>query len=205
VPFTDYLTTHKIPFSLNVTSLPFLEHYQKYFGIWNPTAQFTGGRLIPRSVVTNNNAALTSAFRQIVEGSPYALAIIPLNVGHPTRKRPVAPNAVLPAWRDAIFVVVIIAAWNFTAPLIESLEQQNLLTHVLEPSLKAITPGSGTYLNEGDFQNPEWKQDFYGGNYDALRTIKAKHDPDDLFYAPTAVGSDAWSVASDGRLCRTKS
>lgn len=203
-PFTDYLTAHNIPYSLNVTSLPFLEHYQKYFGIWNPIAQFTGGRLIPRSVVKNNNVGLTSAFRKIVEGSPFALAITSLNVGHPTQKRPVAANAVLPAWRDALFVVIILTAWNFTAPLSESFEQQNIITNVLEPALKAVTPGSGTYLNEGDFQNPDWKQDFYGSNYGALRAIKAKYDHDDLFYATTAVGSDAWSVALDGRLCLSK-
>lgn len=203
VPFTDYLAAHNISFSLNVTSLPFLEHYQKYFGIWNPVAQLTGGRLIPRSVVKNNNAALTSAFRHIVDDSPFAIAIIPLNVGHPTQKKPVAPNAVLPAWREALFVAVILAAWNFTAPLDAEFERQNLLTNILEPSLKAITPGSGTYLSEGDFQNPDWKEDFYGRNYGALRAIKAKYDPGDLLYATTAVGSDAWSVALDGRLCRT--
>ncbi len=204
-PFTNYLTAHKITFSLNVTSLPFIEHYQKYFGVSYPVAQFTGGRLIPRSVVKDNNAGLTSTFRRIVEDSPYALAIIPLNVGHPTQKKPVAPNAVLPAWRDALFEVVILAAWNYTASLSAGFEQQSVLTNVVEPALKAVTPGSGTYLNEGDFQDPDWKEDFYGRNYGPLRAIKAKYDHDDLFYATTAVGSDAWSVALDGRLCRTKS
>lgn len=206
-PFTDYLTAHNISFSLNVTSLPFVDHYQKYIGPFPfgfiSAAQLTGGRLIPRSVVKHNNAALNSAFRKIVEDSPFAIAIIPLNVGHPTRQRPVAPNAVLPAWRDALFTVVILSIWNFTEPRSAAAERVDLLTDVLEPSLKALTPMSGTYLNEGNFRDPDWKQDFYGSNYDALRAIKAKYDRDDLFYAPTAVGSDAWSVAADGRLCRT--
>ena len=205
-PFTKYLTAHNISYSLNVTSLPFVDHYQTYTGPFPfgsaSTNQLTGGRLIPRSVVKHNNAALTSAFRNIVEDSPFIVVIISLNVGHPTRQKRVIPNAVLPAWRDALFTVLTLTNYNFTAPRSVEAGKVNLLTNVLEPSLKALTPGSGTYLNEGNFQDPDWKQDFYGRNYAALRAIKAKYDRDDLFYAPTAVGSDAWSVAADGRLCR---
>lgn len=205
-PFTEYLTAHKISFSLSITSLPYLEHYEKYLGPFpfgaNPTAQLTGGRLIPRSVVANNNAALTSAFRNIVEDSAFYLAIISLNAGHPARQGPVAPNAVLPAWRDALFTVITVSPWDFTGPPSAEVERLNYLTNVIEPSLRALTPGSGTYLNEANFRNPNWKQDFYGKNYGALRAIKAKYDLDNLFYATTAVGSDAWSVAADGRLCR---
>ena len=208
-PFTKYLTAHNISFSLSVTSLPFLEHYEKYLGPFpfgsQPTAQLTGGRLIPRSVVKNNNTALTSAFRNIIEDSTFYLAIISLNAGHPTRESPVAPNAVLPAWRDALFTVIVISPWDFRGPRSVEVERANLLTNVLEPSLEALTPTSGTYMNEANFQDPNWKQNFYGSNYGALRAIKAKYDHDDLFYAATAVGSDAWSAAPDGRLCRTNS
>lgn len=206
-PFTNYLTAHNITYSLNVTSLPFLDHYQAYTGPFPfgsaPTAQITGGRLIPRSVIKHNLPALTSAFRTIAETSPFAIVIISLNVGQPTRQKPLIPNAVLPAWRDALFTVLILKAWDFTAPRTATAQNINLLTTVLEPSLKALTPRSGTYLNEGNFLDPDWKWDFYGPNYDALRAVKAKFDPLDLFYAPTAVGSDAWVVAElDGRLCR---
>lgn len=67
-----------------------------------------------------------------------------------------------------------------------------------------MTPNSGTDMNEADFHLASWKQDFYGANYDKLRSIKAKYDPGNLFYAVTAVGSDAWSVADDGRMCRVQ-
>lgn len=205
-PFTDYLTAHNISYSLNVTSLPFLNHYEKYLGPFPfgtfPAALLIGGRLIPRSVVGNQNAALTSAFRTIIENSSFYVAITSLNAGHPLRQAPVAPNAVLPAWRDALFTVIVASLWDFTAPRTTEVERENYLTHVIDPALEALTPGSGAYLNEANFQDPNWKRNFYGPNYDRLRAVKEKYDGDDLFYATTAVGSDAWAVATDGRLCR---
>lgn len=78
------------------------------------------------------------------------------------------------------------------------------MTDFVDPSLRDLTPGSGTYLNEANFADPYWKEDFYGENYPALREVKRKWDKEDLFYARTAVGSDAWFEDGEGRLCRAK-
>ena len=75
------------------------------------------------------------------------------------------------------------------------------MTNSFMPRLKSLTPGSGTYLNEGDFQDPDWRRAFYGANYDRLRAVKAAYDPKRVFWAPTAVGSDEWEVRDGGRLC----
>lgn len=205
-PFTNYLTAHNITYSLNVTSLPFLEHYKTYLGPFpfgsQPTAQLTGGRLIPRSVVTKTNAALTSTFRTIVESSPFYLAILSLNAGHPLREKPVAANAVLPAWRDALFTVIVISPWDFSAARSVEVKKEKYLTDVIGPALEKVAPGSGAYLNEANFRDPRWRENFYGSNYGRLREVKRRWDRGDLFYAKTAVGSDAWTEAGDGRLCR---
>ena len=87
-------------------------------------------------------------------------------------------------------------------PRKEMVERKNELTNIIMPQLEAVTPGSGAYLNEADFQQRNWQKDFYGSKYKMLRRVKSKYDPNDLFYATTAVGSEAWIVASDGRLCR---
>ncbi|KAF2713177.1 hypothetical protein K504DRAFT_398174 [Pleomassaria siparia CBS 279.74] len=78
-----------------------------------------------------------------------------------------------------------------------------------------VTPGSGSYINEGDAQDPSWKSAFFGSNYERLLAIKKKHDPWGVFWAIGAVGYDEWvmqdisgekeegeMVMQDGRLCR---
>lgn len=58
------------------------------------------------------------------------------------------------------------------------------------------------YLSQGDFRQPNFKKVFYGSNYDALRKIKAKYDPNSVLYGKTNVGSDEWREREDGRLCQ---
>lgn len=77
------------------------------------------------------------------------------------------------------------------------------MTDVLLPRLEQLTPGGGAYLNEGDFQQPNFQEVFYGGNYERLLEIKNKYDPNHIFYATTGVGSESWTVSNDGRMCET--
>ena len=207
-PFTKKLTALGITYARNVTyESTFLGHYSKYFGPLPdgdiPTAQLLGGRLVPRSVVEKNNDALIAVMRDITENSAFEIAVSALGVNQSRVKtKAISANAVLPAWRDAILSVLVLSPWNFTLPRSVEEQRETQLTDSLIPKLTAVTPNSGTYMNEADFHLATWKEDFYGENYAKLRAIKAKYDPGDLFYATTAVGSDAWSVAADGRLCR---
>lgn len=59
-------------------------------------------------------------------------------------------------------------------------------------------------MNEANWQQPDWQHLFYGENYEKLLSIKDKYDPQQLFYAHTAVGSDRWFQDHEkgGRLCR---
>lgn len=206
-PFTTELGKYNITYSLNITSSPtFLDHYLAYFGPIPygsyATAQLLGGRLIPRSVIEGNNDAVIVAMRNITETPPFYVAANALSVGQTPGRSPVASNAVLPAWRNALLTVLVPGPWDFSVPRAVEEASEKLLTDSLIPKLRDLTPGSGTYLNEADFRLKTWKEDFYGSNYARLRTVKAKYDPKELFYAATAVGSDAWTVAADGRLCR---
>jgi Berberine and berberine like len=79
---------------------------------------------------------------------------------------------------------------------------QRKMTDDFIPRLAELTPNGACYLNEADFMQPDFKEVFYGKNYDRLLTIKDHYDPNHMFYAKTAVGSDYWVAQADGRLCR---
>lgn len=157
-----------------------------------------GGWLIPRSVVEKNNKDLTQAYREITEDGGTFIGV-GLNVSREVTGD--VYNSVLPAWRDTLIATTLTTPWKWNAPE-EMIAMQRKMTDVFMPKVQALAPKSGSYMNEADFRQPDWKKAFYGGNYHALRKIKAKYDPSDLFYGKTAVGSDEWEQQQDGRLCR---
>lgn len=78
--------------------------------------------------------------------------------------------------------------------------------------IRQATPEGGSYVNEGDIEEPEWQKAFYGSNYAKRLEIKTRWDPWSLFYTPIGVGSESWVVRAvdhglptqDGPLCRTE-
>lgn len=58
-------------------------------------------------------------------------------------------------------------------------------------------------MNEMDvLYKGDWRQQFYGANFERLLAIEEKLDPDALLCAYTAVGIDAWTLDGNGRLCQ---
>lgn len=86
----------------------------------------------------------------------------------------------------------------------ENIRDQQTITNVFDPALEVLTPRGAAYLNEGDINQPNWQDVFYGPNYLRLAAIKKVYDPHGIFWGPTAVGSEAWEVSTGGRLCKTR-
>jgi len=191
---------------VTTTSFPtFFDHYFTYNGPYPygaiSSSQVTGGRILPRSTFESSREALTNVTKLISNIPGMAFGGF---TGHPTLSAgnaTASSNAVLPAWRESIMSAFIIGTWNFTAPIADNLRLQQLMTDVVDPALKSISLGSGTYLNEANFQEADWKREFYGDNYARLVGVKRVYDPENLFYAVTAVGSDSWVADGEGRLC----
>ncbi|KAL2811443.1 hypothetical protein BJX63DRAFT_399278 [Aspergillus granulosus] len=198
-PFTDGLTKLGITYSLYAKDFrSYLAQFTAMQGaIEISTAQY-GGWLVPRSVVLNNNEALTSAYRYITESGATFIGV-GLNVSKVVAGD--VHNAVLPAWRETLIDTTLTTPWKWDADD-EMIAQQRKMTDDYIPRLTALSPDSGAYMNEGDFHQPNWQKTFYGKNYGTLRKVKAKYDPKDVFYAWQAVGSDEWTVNDSGRLCR---
>lgn len=56
--------------------------------------------------------------------------------------------------------------------------------------IRAITPGSGSYMNETDYFEPDWHRSFWGANYPRLLEIKQAYDPAEVFGVHHGVGSE---------------
>ncbi|RAQ65265.1 restculine oxidase precursor [Aspergillus flavus] len=168
----------------------------------------TGSRLFPRKtwedeVLLNKTM---DTIRSIVEDGS---RLIQYNVnGAAVPDTP--DSAVLPAWRDTVFFAIVGVSWADGISEDELKAANEKLTDDIMQRLRDVTPGSGSYLNEGDVMEPNFGEAFYGANYDRLLQIKAEVDPWDTFWAPTAVGSEDWYITDvpdwltyqTGKLCR---
>ncbi len=66
--------------------------------------------------------------------------------------------------------------------------------------IRKILPRVTSYVWETDFFQPNWQDTFWGENYPRLRAIKAKYDPEGLFFLHHGVGSEDWSADGFTRL-----
>jgi len=207
-PFTDKLDALKLKhpaLAYNLTSYTYPTFNKAYLGLFpylgSGTLQWSS-RLIPRSVITSQPAALSQTFRTLFDGGNIMVEAI-MNPNLAVAK-PVAPNSVLPAWRNSIIDVVIGKPYNDTAPFQTNIDARTFITTHITSALEQLAPvsaGGGTYMNEADAEDPNWQESFYGANYPKQLAIKKLYDPSGVWYAKTAVGSEYWAEDAQQRLC----
>ncbi|KAH6888514.1 hypothetical protein B0T10DRAFT_441523 [Thelonectria olida] len=199
-PLAKALAAMNVAFNPTYTEYSsYYDHYEHYWGPFPAGnipvgTQLFGGRLLPRSRL----ASFGPAARKIAEMGVTFIGV-GLDVSKFGRKD---ANAVLPQWRSSIVQVSLTLPWDFQAPWAEMVAQQDRMTNEVQPVIEAATPGAGAYMNEADFQQQDWQKTFFGANYGKLLKIKRKFDPEGLLYATAAVGSEAWVVEENGRMCR---
>nr|POE79478.1 fad-linked oxidoreductase zeb1 [Quercus suber] len=206
-PFIAHVNALGLPYYYETSDAPnYYGHIQRYvadlpYGIYT-TNNTLGGRLIPRKLVANNLPALIAAFRHISRTQDFQFGVngIASNVTLARVGNPLSYNAVHPAWRESLYTLNMDVYFDLEGP-IDVLKVLQKEMNDDQDQLRALTPGGGAYMNEGTFDNPEWKEDYYGPNYDRLLEVKNKYDPSHLLYGPASVGSDHWRSAPDGRLC----
>lgn len=200
-PFLAVLTELGITPAVSFTTLNYRDHYNTYmgplpFGHIGASEYQYGGRLIPRSVIENDNEAFQTVIRNLT-----ANGVIAVGSSGTFKRYAGVSNAVYPSWRTSIMSMQLATAWDPTK-WDAMLAMQKRITNEFVPLISSVTPGSGAYMNEADFNQPNWKETFYGANWDRLLSIKNKWDPNGLLYNLKGVGSDAWTVAADGRMCK---
>jgi hypothetical protein len=67
-------------------------------------------------------------------------------------------------------------------------------TATVRPVLVGLAGGecSGSYSNEADVLEPNFRVTFFGCNYPRLKKIKTEYDHNDLFIVPVGVRSEFW-------------
>ncbi|CAO2655081.1 Nn.00g118140.m01.CDS01 [Neocucurbitaria sp. VM-36] len=207
-PFLHELDSLNLTYSYEMTDhRGFYEYYQYYNAAAYPTNATVGSQLIQRSMMEDETQLqnLIAVVRSITSTTWVAVEVNgqAANVSHARAGNLPGSNAVLPAWRDSSFHMIIAVSFD-AAALDDELQRIQAQLNEWQDQVKAIAPSGdgGAYMNEATYDNPDWKRDYYGANYDALLTIKEKYDPGFALWSRPSVGSDVvWTVAQDGRLC----
>ncbi|KAL7803489.1 FAD binding domain-containing protein [Trichoderma aethiopicum] len=183
----------------------YFEHYNTYVpetpGAFPPN-NTVGGRLVPRLTVQAHSQAIVDVFREIIEDDtvPFqAITLASSNVSPAQIATETGMRAVLPAWRSSLYTMNFGIAFSNNAS-VQEMESYQVKVNAWQDKFKPLTDGA--YINEATFDNPDWKLDYFGENYDKLLDVKQKYDPDFVLWQHTSVGSDAyWEMTEGERLC----
>ncbi|GFF31483.1 6-hydroxy-D-nicotine oxidase [Aspergillus udagawae] len=209
-PWYDQLEELGIPYTPNST------YYDSFYDAWQTgfpletvasSTMVTGSRLFPRAN-WENTALLNTTFETLKSTVEAGYPLLAFNLkaelpdGYPA-------SSVNPAFRNALLHAITSTSWASNATNAEILDTMNYFSNHVLGQWRATCPDTGAYMSEADILEPNFQQAFYGENYARLYTLKQRYDPFGLFYAPTAVGSEDWTVESEdglpdqnGRLCR---
>ncbi|KAL1641735.1 hypothetical protein SLS61_009986 [Didymella pomorum] len=203
--------------SVNTTEPTLLPSYLTLIDYLNPSASHSGdislisSRLLGRSELTEITLeALEGHLRDITKtqvDTDQCRLVYGLQGGPGPRDVDMdMRGALTPAWRKAyIHLLSTGAVVNTTGSTPQTAlsaaaawTEQNK-----EPLWRKWAPNSGSYINEANPFNSNFKDDFYGGNYGRLLEIKKKYDPTDSLFVQAGVGSHSWSYNLDsGLLCQ---
>ncbi|GAA6009290.1 hypothetical protein JCM10207_004337 [Rhodosporidiobolus poonsookiae] len=168
-PFTDALE------SLDAVGIPLL----------------LGSRLVPKDVVEQQGESLADFLAE-----SHSPAIVHLVAGGKVQEDPAHPSSVNPAWRNALLHIDLPVSWATSAAdsTIATLASY-LTSHTLALGKVASSLGhaEASYASESNYHEPEgeWTSVWYGEeNYKRLLEAKREWDPEGVFTARRAVGSD---------------
>jgi hypothetical protein len=204
--------------NLGIPVTPVYIEYPSLYPAWNTSfppemvGSFNGhaaSRLFPRDNFVNPallNETL-DAVRYAIEGGGI---LVGYNIKAATNPHANQDNSVNPAWRKTLTHFILVGSWSNNATLAQIQAVSETMTNDWMAKWRAVSPGAGSYMAEGDINEPDFQQAFYGSYYTKLYALKQQIDPYSLFYAPTAVGSEDWYITGqipylptqNGRLCR---
>ncbi|EFJ17110.1 hypothetical protein SELMODRAFT_421427 [Selaginella moellendorffii] len=126
-------------------------------------------RLIPRSLFNHEQDLLPKAMMRVMTELQVPATYAILGGG---KVREPQDSAVNPAYRDGLWLLVLPLTWQDNATVAEMSAAANLVSQANKLFID-LTPGSGTYVNEADYNEPNWQQSFFGRTILACTTSSA--------------------------------
>uniref|UniRef100_A0A0B7KBA9 FAD-binding PCMH-type domain-containing protein n=1 Tax=Bionectria ochroleuca TaxID=29856 RepID=A0A0B7KBA9_BIOOC len=106
-----------------------------------------------------------------------------------------------PAWRRSSYAIITGSGVPKTASNELRKAQNDNITFIKGAATKKLAPNTGGYMNEGDRNDPDYINTFYGPNYESHLAAKKKYDRDNIFYCASCVGAEQMVDRVDGPLC----
>ncbi|OCK96418.1 FAD-binding domain-containing protein [Cenococcum geophilum 1.58] len=150
------------------------------------TTRIISSRLIPTALFASadGRAQLLDYLAYLLNQgiTPYIPVVNPVLVLH-------EPNATsaTPAWRNTLWHLGGGVAWAWNSSVADRKAGVQRLAQLTERA-EALTPGSGAYVNEANPWTEDWKEAWWGGNYERLLAVKKRYDPDGLLKCWRCVG-----------------
>ena len=138
-------------------------------------------RLIPRDFVVNNGTAAKNMLKFLAN---HGFGLFNYFLGGAVADVAPTATAVHPALREAIWQIETFGGGRFNSEF--------MMAHI-----RSQVPDSGSGYNHGKRNEPDWRNAFWGSNYEKLETIKAQFDPDNRFNCWHCVGYVGAEAALD--------
>jgi FAD/FMN-containing dehydrogenase len=173
---------------------PFYEKYVTTSSVAVGVTRFPGSRLIPRSVfeTAGGRANLMGFFAllQSMGQTPYIPVVGPVLYNYTEGSTSAAP-----AWRQAVWELGSGTAWAWNSTL-PTRKQKIAGLQNMTAVIEGITPGSGAYSNEANPFTINWREAWWGENYDRLVSVKNKYDPQGLLSCWKCIGWEESDAAT---------
>lgn len=194
---------------ISISYIPF-PSYQAYYTTLSGHSSAVGAnaavtsRFLDKQALTSSRSALKKMLN-VTAGNPGQFTATNLCVvagGQVAVDAADTYSGVNPAWRTAVVHNIVAEGWapGSSQEIIDATHRD--ITYVKTGAMRKIAPRTGSYLNEADWADPWYKEDFYGEALGKLEVVKRRWDCEGVFYCPTCVGSWEWKEDEVGRLCR---
>lgn len=204
-PLFDQLDAANIPHSRHTRAFPtFFEFYMDMFEDEQPNQNsIVGGRLFTQKDIAERGDMVADA---LLFASQPTKETIGFSVGHivnPGHGVPVADNAINLKWRNASSFVITNVIMNGLETWDQKQHLETIQTDIVGKAFREAGPDGATYVNEGDLNEPNWQDSYWGEKYPRLLQIRKKWDPNGILYTKATPGTEDWEVLDYGRkLCK---